>query len=139
MDTTARGDKKKLRACSPVWGREAESTNPTELNPALPQPSQSILAKDSACILGEGGRGKSCLEQSPTTSVPPRSSTGVVQAQLGGPGWQGTGQECCSARRGAEPGIHGHGRCVWAWRVGREESSLGLPEGSGPELSFKRT
>lgn len=121
MDTRARGDKKKLRAFRPIAG-EAEGTNATELNPALPQPSQTIPAEDSACFLGEGGHGKSCLQQSPTTSVPPRSSTGVVQVQPGGPSWQGTGQECGSARRGAEPGIRGHGQCVWAWRAGREET-----------------
>lgn len=139
MDTTARGDKKKLRACSPVWGGKQRARTP--LSSTLPCPSQvkASWPRTAPASWERGGHGKSCLEQSPTTSVPPRSSTGVVQAQLGGPGWQGMGQECCSARRGAEPGIHGHGRCVWAWRVGREESSLGLPEGSGPELSFKRT
>lgn len=38
MDTTARGDKKKLRACSPVWGGKQRARTP--LSSTLPCPSQ---------------------------------------------------------------------------------------------------
>lgn len=123
MDTTARGDKKKLRACSPVWGREAESTNPTELNPALPQPSQSILAKDSACILGEGG--------------PWEVLSGAIANHLGASQEQHRG--CASTAGRAWLAGHGAGMLLcpergrawdsWAWPV-----CVGMEGGEGGKL-----
>lgn len=125
MDTTARGDKKKLRACSPVWGGKQRARTP--LSSTLPCPSQvkASWPRTAPASWERGAVGSPVWSNRQPPRCLPGAAPGLCKHSWEGPAGRARGRNAALPGEGPSlgfmgmAGVCGHGgwggrKALWA-------------------------